>query len=138
MVGQSILALRPARSISPREKNQAIGFLLAGKKFGFPMPLPHLPTATSKTHRMKSFIPLVLAVLSVHAASAQDRAEMERRLAALPDAPSVIDPAGLDAFKLNGAGASAKTVPVEGRPFSRAIQIRTGEIGIGEIRLECS
>ena len=50
---------------------------------------------------------------------------MERRLAALPDAPSVIDPAGLDAFKLNGAGASAKTVPVEGRAFSSAIQIRT-------------
>ena len=74
---------------------------------------------------MKSFVPLVLAVLSVHAASAQDRAEMERRLAALPDAPSVIDPAGLDAFKLNGAGASAKTVPVEGWSFSSAIQIRT-------------
>ena len=72
---------------------------------------------------MKSFFFLLCLALS---AAAQDRAEMERRLAALPaDAPSVIAASGLDAFKLNGEGASAKTVAVEGRPFQSAIQIRT-------------
>ena len=51
---------------------------------------------------------------------------MERRLAALPpDAPSVIDAAGIDVFKLGGAGGSAKMVRVGGQPFASAQQIRT-------------
>lgn len=91
----------------------------------FPTSLPHLPTVCSKSHRVKSVLPFLLLVLSLPAAFAQDRAEMERRLAALPAAPSVIDSAGIDAFKLNGAGASAKTVPVEGQAFSSAIHIHT-------------
>ncbi len=51
---------------------------------------------------------------------------MERRLAALPaDAPSVIAARGIAAFHLNGAGASVRTIAVEGQPFTSAIQIRT-------------
>ena len=75
---------------------------------------------------MKSLVLLFLVALSLSAAFSQDRAEMERRLAALPaDAPSVIAESGIDAFHLNGAGGSARTVQIEGQLFKTAIQIRT-------------
>ena len=75
---------------------------------------------------MKSLLSLIVLVGSGASAFSQDRAEMEKRLAALPvEAPSVIAAGGLDGFTLNGAGASIKAVVVAGQAFSSAVQIRT-------------
>ena len=75
---------------------------------------------------MKFCLLLSILVCPAIAVFAQDRVEMERRLAALPsDAPGVIDLAGIDAFKLVGDGGVAKIVAVEGQPFASAQQIRT-------------
>ena len=68
---------------------------------------------------------LILAALLFVAAARADLAEMDALFAKLPPGATVVDPRGVIAAGLSGAGAKGEVVSVEGQPFTEARRVVT-------------